>query len=336
MNGMKEIPQSVQTGPVFLVGMNGSGTTMLRDSLCRHPALYGFPRETRLLPHVIETIRRLGDLGDDKICRAAWEQVLKIPAFAIANAGTPPSIPDDWRSCTRTPGGIIDAAIRGFAMREGKGRWCEKSPQYVQHMPLLKEVFPTARFVHLVRDGRACAASFERRWGRLPDLTIYRWRQVVQHGRAAGASLGESYLEVRYEDLTADPEHWMSVICEHVGLAFDPVVLNSRNPQSDNPNRPGRIEAKPASWRKQLKPGTIRRLERIAGACLEEMGYQTQYVQGKRNPPRWLLSSWRVRDSIRLWFGSIAKKLRGKSRLPWTQVLAKPLASLRQSRTNRY
>ncbi|MGH8607377.1 MAG: sulfotransferase, partial [Gammaproteobacteria bacterium] len=53
------------TGPVFLVGMNGSGTTMLLHSLGNHPDLYGCKRETRVLPHFIAHLHRYGTLGDD-------------------------------------------------------------------------------------------------------------------------------------------------------------------------------------------------------------------------------------------------------------------------------
>lgn len=35
--------------PIFIVGMNGSGTTMLLDCLGRHPQLYGFPLHSRVI-----------------------------------------------------------------------------------------------------------------------------------------------------------------------------------------------------------------------------------------------------------------------------------------------
>ena len=38
------------SAPVFVVGMNGSGTTMLLDCLGRHPDLYAFPRKRGLSP----------------------------------------------------------------------------------------------------------------------------------------------------------------------------------------------------------------------------------------------------------------------------------------------
>lgn len=38
-------------GPIFVVGMNGSGTTMLAESLGRHPEIYSMPQESKVLPY---------------------------------------------------------------------------------------------------------------------------------------------------------------------------------------------------------------------------------------------------------------------------------------------
>ena len=57
--------QQLTSAPVFVVGMNGSGTTMLLDSLGRHPALYAFPKETRLIPYLMSRVSTYGDLTVD-------------------------------------------------------------------------------------------------------------------------------------------------------------------------------------------------------------------------------------------------------------------------------
>ena len=43
----------VETRAVFIVGMNGSGTTMMLDHLDHHPNLFGFGMETYILPHYL-------------------------------------------------------------------------------------------------------------------------------------------------------------------------------------------------------------------------------------------------------------------------------------------
>src|SRR5690606_12199558 len=155
----------------------------------------------------------------------------------------------------------LDGVLRYFAAREGKSRWCEKTPQHAQHLDSLSLLFPRARFIHLVRDGRDCAASFYRRWKRAPELTMHRWKHVVRLARSQGAQLGpERYLELRFEALTADPDHWLRRICDFVGVAFDPAVLQSSRPYSSvevrvasSPPRGG-IEPNSGNWKVILTP----------------------------------------------------------------------------------
>ena len=53
---------------------------------------------------------------------------------------------------------VIDAVYRGYAEARGKRRYGDKTPSYMQHLGLLDRVFPGARYVHIVRDGRDAAS----------------------------------------------------------------------------------------------------------------------------------------------------------------------------------
>ena len=57
-------------------------------------------------------------------------------------------------------GAAIAAVFEAYAAERGKPRWGDKTPLYMQHLPLLERLFPDALFVHLVRDGRDAALSF--------------------------------------------------------------------------------------------------------------------------------------------------------------------------------
>ena len=52
----------MNTGPIFVVGMNGSGTTMLADSLGRHPHIYSMPQESKVLPYYLQHYGHAGAL----------------------------------------------------------------------------------------------------------------------------------------------------------------------------------------------------------------------------------------------------------------------------------
>lgn len=121
-----------------------------------------------------------------------------------------------------------------LANRPAGEPWGWKLPETGHVLPVMSRLFPEARCIHLVRDGRDVAfspflapkAAFWRKiyfnddrigsWrGHAMSQRAYRahghvfnaarWVNSVTLGRAHGAMLGERYLEVRYEALVADP-----------------------------------------------------------------------------------------------------------------------------------
>lgn len=327
-------------GPVFVVGMNGSGTTMLLDSLGRHPELFAFPRETRLIPYLMIDSQRFGDLGVDDNFRALWDEARNLPAFVVVNGLRPLPLPPDWARYPRSVAAVLDAIFRSFASREGKRRWCEKTPQHVQHIARLADAFPEASFIHVIRDGRDCAASFKRRWGRTPELSIYRWKKVVAEGRRQGVSIGAGrYMEVRYEDITGEPEYWLRRICGFLGIPFNSAVLESSQPYldaADSPVSGGGLRPNTGNWHKAFSSSTVDRLERIAGDKLRNLGYATQSAGGDHDPGPLRRWQWSYGDMVRQYIREILLKLHGRIERPWRVILMKPRVSRTQRKTNRF
>jgi hypothetical protein len=325
--------------PVFIVGMNGSGTTMLLDCLGRHPSLYAFPRETRLIPYLMTREPGYGDLTVDDNFRALWDDVRGLAVFREANGREPVPLPERWRDTPRSLAGVLDAVFCDFAAREGKRRWCEKTPQHVQHLAALAARFPNAQFIHVIRDGRDCAVSFHRRWRRRPELTIFRWKKVVAMGRHQGRKLGsDRYAEIRYEDLTAWPEASLRRICGFLGLPFDPAVLRSAQPYL----RPGRagslgsLQRNSGKWRGYFGDTAAERLERIAGRTLAVCGYSTRFPDSDRDVARWRRRYWSTAESLREYGREIWRKMNGELERPWRVILIKPVTALRHRQHNVY
>jgi hypothetical protein len=326
--------------PVFVVGMNGSGTTMLLDCLGRHPALYAFPKETRLIPYLMARESSYGDLSVDASYQALWDDVRGLAVFRQVNGNEPVPLPADWRDRPRSLSSVLDSIFRYFAAHHGKSRWCEKTPQHVQHLIALARQFPHAKFVHVIRDGRDCAVSFHRRWKRTPQLTVFRWKKVVQMGRAQGESLGAArYLEVRYEDLTEKPEIALRRICEFLSLPFDPVVLQSAQPYLSSMARDDRaagLQRNSGKWRSYFPMHLAERLERIAGKTLASCGYDTRHPQSDEDVTAWERKVWSARESTRAFGSEIWRKLNGEIERPWRVILIKPVNALRHRQHNVY
>lgn len=287
-------------GPVFIVGMNGSGTTMLADSLGRHPELYMLPLESKVLPYFIQKSDKYGDLRTLENRRRLADELGRCKAYWQANGQKNVLVPVEYLD-NEGMAGVIDGLYRQFAAREGKVRWGDKSPINTIHISELAGLFPAAQFIHIVRDGRDAAQSFHRRWGYDPLHTITRWKNTVRMGQQQGLALGrERYIEVKYELLTANPEDEMHHICKFLGLRFDPVVLQSsmRYVASDNAKaNSGEIIKNSDKWQSYFSHRQIQDMERISGKALASFGYSVDCL-GDISPGVLKSKYWLLKDGI--------------------------------------
>jgi len=208
-------------GPVFVVGAGRSGTTLLRLMLDAHPS-FALPPESHFVVALASPRLRLENRPD-----VALERVLEHPRFvrwdldadrvrAAVAERRPAALPD-----------LLRIVFETYADAHGKPRWGDKTPGYVAHLPLVAKYFPDARFVHIIRDGRAVAASVASKPSGPPNAVsaAYWWRALVRHGRRDGRALGRRYLEVRYEELVSDPTAVLTRVCQHLGTDYDPAML---------------------------------------------------------------------------------------------------------------
>jgi len=182
----------------------------------------------------------------------------------------------------------IRAVYAAYAAAHGKPRYAEKSPGFVMHVPLLAGLFPEARFVHIIRDGRDVALSYRASsWG-TKDIaeSAYYWRRFVTRGRETGRRLGpERYREVRYEQLVDDPELIVRDLCVFMDLSFEPEMLRyferagSVLGKIDGPwqGAHGNLSRPPTSgmrdWRREMPRDEQLLFDALAGDLLHDLGY---------------------------------------------------------------
>ena len=194
---------------------------------------------------------------------------------AALAAAAPATFPDAMRA--------VFAAIAAAA---GKSRYGDKTPGYVARIPLLARLFPEARFVHVIRDGRDSSLSYlDRGYGpRDVAEAAIRWESRVRRGRADGRDLGPArYTELRYEDLVSDPAAALAPVCGFLGLPYAPEMLryHERADQllavTRDPERFAHLAAPPTGglrdWRTQMAAGDLALFEAIAGRTLAALGY---------------------------------------------------------------
>ena len=287
-------------GPLFIVGAPRSGTKLLRDLVKQHPAI-GIPDyETEFLPRCLHLDF---DLSQDFSRFYAWATRFMYFKY-MAEEGR--LIQErTWREASPTMDlrGVFEGLCRHDA-QQPEGVWGDKSPNYRNHLPELKRLFPEARFVHIVRDGRDVCLSSHKAWGKHILRNAQRWYDEVGACRQAGQSLGEDYLEIRYEDLLADPERWLGAIAQHCGLAFDPAMLDpgrATENLGDTRGATGIVTDNSAKWKTRMEPKQLRRVEALCAPLLTELGYPLANPGVRHQRARaGEMMAWRLRDGAHL------------------------------------
>lgn len=330
---MKSVHQPGPPSQIFIVGMNGSGTTMLLDHLSNHSWIYGFQVETKSLPFFINHQADYGDLGIEANLRRLWRD-MKVSVAEGAN-----SVPENLAppgSDVRSAAGCFDHIMRNLATAQGKRIWCEKTPMYVHHIPLLARAFPDARFIHIIRDGRDCAASFHRRWRFNPVRTVARWKKAVRAGTQAGQALGARYLEVRYEGVTEAPDTAFREVLEFLDLPFEDTVLRSARARPDREaSRETEVKRNVRRAEDYFSPSVVAKMEAVAGRLLTELGYTCKNAAGDRDPPRWLMRWWQYADDARRFSAVITRRGRILRPSKWRYIISRTRNALKQRATSK-
>jgi hypothetical protein len=173
-----------------------------------------------------------------------------------------------------------------YARKHDKGRYGDKTQSNIHHLPLLAELFPEARFVHAVRDGRDVALAHTD--GTKIEQVAMSWKRRVAEGREAGDDLGpDRYFESRFELLIDDTEGAVRRICDFIDLPYDPAMLTYYERAEDIvsttavPDRHKDIYLPPTKglrdWRRELSNDQVARFEALAGELLTDLGYERRF-----------------------------------------------------------
>ena len=313
---------------VFIVGCARSGTTLLQRMLNAHPQIAITP-ESHWICRLFEEGEGLTSEGivTPELIPLLLEDLN--PRFARLNIGREQLLKllaDDravhYASFVR---GIFDL----YGKAKGKELVGNKTPGSVRKIHALLGLWPQARVVHLIRDGRDVCLSMINRplrrvnrgplytWARDPVTTAGLWWEwSVKSGREAGKSLGPTlYYEMRYELLVTQPTGECTALCAFLGLPYQEAMLRfhegrkrtaspsdskhawlpSGEDESEFRLRP--ITAGLRDWRSQMSRKDVEKFEAAAGGLLDELGYPRAFP---RLPPERLEEATRIRELFAL------------------------------------
>jgi hypothetical protein len=282
----------------FVVASPRSGTTLLRMMLDAHPQV-AVPFETHFVPELIAAVgagagpddalavitehRRWGDFGLDR--DALLERLRAHDRLA--------------------PGDAVRDFYLAYAATQGKPRWGDKTPEYLEFMGQISKAVGEARFVHVIRDGRDVALSRirwrQKRSGKTPPVRrmARRWKEAITVARKEARKVPH-YMEIRYEDLVSEPEPALRRICEFAALDYDPAMLDYHENAAERmaeidrtlPGTDDRVELDASqrlakhematrppererihAWRRDMSEEDQADFEAVAGRLLDDLGY---------------------------------------------------------------
>lgn len=161
-----------------------------------------------------------------------------------------------------------------YQMREDAEPGCQKpwvSWTMHRHLEQALRIWPRARVVHLVRDGRdVCSSWLRLGWlGSGYDAGL-RWSQELERWRHAKAHMapGQS-MEMRFERLITDPARELRRLCAFIGESYEPSMLTYPETSTYGPVDPGQAR----KWPGELALHDVRLFETVAGDELVRQGY---------------------------------------------------------------
>jgi hypothetical protein len=298
---------------VFIVGCPKSGTTLLRRMVDAHP-LVAIPNEQHWLPKWFE--QRKGVTPEGLATPELLSKLLEYERFTRMRIDR-----EELERLIESDGptkysSFVSGVFDLYGKARGKPLVGDKTPSYVRSIPTLHALWPEAKFVHLIRDGRDVyistinwdrAFKITRRfaaWSQDPVTTAaFWWEWNVRLGRESGGLLEQDlYYELRYEALIANPPEECAKLCKFLDVPYEDAMLDFRKGRERT--EPG-LDAKRAwqpvtsglsDWRSQMPAEDVERFEAAVGDLLDELGYARAVP---RPPSEALKHARKIRHSFR-------------------------------------
>lgn len=283
--------------PVFIFGCDRSGTTLLGSLLGSHSRCVTTP-ESQFVYEMFRGFRANlhANLHADekKELETAASRIKNHFRFKLWNIDFDPNA--IWSQGVTSYPELILFLVKTYAAgveQPGADIWVDHTPANCSFAVTLAELFPEAKFIHIVRDGRAVASSLMAlpwKFHNARKVSDY-WVKKVGQGLAAESHFGpDRCVRVKYEDLVAEPEGVLQKLSAFAGLDYQPqMVTGSGFAVPDYTVKEHALVGKPAdpqrinAWEGRLKQRDVEIFENNSGNMLAYLGYTPKYgIYAKR------------------------------------------------------
>ncbi len=272
--------------PVFIAGLERSGTTLLYSLLASHPNI-AMTRRTNFWKFFFN---RFGDLNRPENFDRCITAMMQYERLAVLNT--------DWERLRRDFQQGEPTYAELFALLEGqhasllgKPRWGDKSLRTERYAEIIFHSYPAARIVHIIRDprDRYASACKQNRIGRGKAASgIAAWLWSARLARQNLIKYPHAYHVVRFESLASQPEDTLKDICRFIGEEYTPAMLTMEGTpayrdkggnSSFEKHRPGSISTAPVGrFRKVLSPRDVAFIQAFARREMTAFDYEMEPI----------------------------------------------------------
>lgn len=270
--------------PIFVIGMPRSGTTVVGSAIASSPRCIVVP-EAQFL---VDGLTRFGSTEHNRQDLVAY--LKGHYRFGIWGF----TLPTDWEASLPPKLSYADFLNRLFveygADKPEADFIVEHAGMKRNHLDMLSTVYPDAIFVHLVRDGRAVAASqLAVNWGQQDIISLAKeWAAGVRKTHEMVAAMGDRirHVDVRFEDFVATKGMALARVFEaaeidppeiHTGSLAVPAYTADQHQLLGKEISAARID----KWKTSLTPRQIELYEYYAGSVLRDNGFDCVHSDPK-------------------------------------------------------
>lgn len=278
---------------ILIGGCERSGTTLLGSLLGNHSQCLCVP-ESQFKCH---PLTEPGSTEDIDLAEA-YQQITRQWRFQIW--GIADDLSREILEGISSYAELLKKIVETYGKQVNKENariWVDHTPDNLKHMSTLISLFPDARFIHIVRDGRAVANSMQSvSWGphTIPRLADY-WSGRVAVGLSAERKFpNDRIMRVTFEDLVRRTEETMHDISSFLNIDFEhrmtgaasfdpPDYTRDQHKLIGDPPDPSRVD----SWEHELSDRDVEIFESKSGALLKHLGYTPVNGENARQMSRW-------------------------------------------------
>ncbi|MEM1373309.1 MAG: sulfotransferase [Pseudomonadota bacterium] len=238
--------------PIFVLGLQRSGTTWLANLLEAHPGIAAVASEDHNGVHesiFFSHFARAFGPWEDSAARQAFREAYKHSDYWLLT-GLPETILSDIMAEASSYADVFRGTMDRIAFASGAKAWVEKSPHHSLMAEDIRRAIPDARFVMVLRDTEDMVLSRLSGFGRDPSRNLKR---VADIARAAAVNVlferrfsqmarDPAFYLVRYDALRGDTDGALTGILGFLGLSApqDPLVSRfaPNSSFSDRASRP--------------------------------------------------------------------------------------------------